>query len=293
VPGLTPMYTVHPLELTCGNSVLSIDVEDWFHIMDLPSAPRIDKWSGLPSLVEPNFLDMLDMLDRRGVKGTCFFLGWVAERLPHLVSEAKSRGHEIASHGYTHDLVYELTDRQFLADVIRARKLLEDLSGGPVAGYRAPGFSVTEKTPWFFERLAEAGYRYDSSVFPASRGHGGFASFGIGPCIVDTKHGPIVEIPVSVARFLGARVCFFGGGYLRLFPYTLVRRMAAQVLAEGRPVVFYVHPREIDPGHPRLEMPLGRRFRSYVGLKRARRKIDNVLRDFSFQPFSTLLQGVL
>lgn len=287
------MYTVHPLELVPGNSVFSIDVEDWFHIMDLPTAPRIGEWSELPSLVERNFLDMLDMLDARGVKGTCFFLGWVAERLPRLVSEAKSRGHEIASHGYGHDLVYQLTEHQFLADVIRARKLLEDVSGGPVVGYRAPGFSVTEDTPWFFKRLAEAGYRYDSSVFPASRGHGGFASFGTGPCIVDTAHGPIVEIPVSVARLFGAQVCFFGGGYLRFFPYALVKHMAAQVLGDGRPVVFYIHPREIDPAHPRLEMPLARSFKSYLGLKRARRKMDKVLRDFSFQPFSTILQGVL
>lgn len=285
------MYTVRPLQLAGGDSVFSIDVEDWFHIMDLPTAPRVGEWSGLPSLVERNFLGMLDMLDARGVKGTCFFLGWVAERMPQLVLEAKARGHEVASHGYAHDLVYELTEQGFLADVMRARKLLEDISGGPVIGYRAPGFSVTADTPWFFERLAEAGYRYDSSVFPASRGHGGFASFGTGPCVVDTARGAIIEIPVSVARFFGMQVCFFGGGYLRLFPYALVQRMAAQVLGDGRPVVFYIHPREIDPEHPRLEMPLARRFKSYVGLKGARRKVDKVLRDFSFQPFSTILKG--
>lgn len=271
--------------------VFSIDVEDWFHIMDLPTAPRIDQWHTLPSLVEKNFIALLGMLDARGVRGTCFFLGWVAERNPGMVREAMARGHEVASHGYAHDLIYEMSPKAFLGDVRRAKSVLEDITGKAVDGYRAPGFSVTEEIPWFFEKLVEAGYRYSSSVFPASRQHGGLSKFAAAPCVVDTPRGSILEFPIPVATVFGRQMCFFGGGYLRLFPYGLIKRMGRQVLAEGRPLVFYIHPREIDPSHPRLEMPLSRRFKSYVGLDTTVGKLDSILREFSLLPFAELIRG--
>ena len=280
---------LQPLQLPQNACVFSIDVEDWFHIMDLRDAPRLERWGSLPSVVERNFFSLLDMADERKVRATCFFLGWVAERYPSLVREAASRGHEVASHGYAHDLVYELTPERFLADVERAKKLLEDQAGRRVTGYRAPGFSVTADTPWFFEKLSQAGYAYSSSVFPASRGHGGMAGFTPDPCIVETAAGSIREVPITVASMLGKPMCFFGGGYLRLFPYALIRRMAAKVIRQKRPVVFYIHPREIDPGHPRLAMSVARRFKTYVGLKGTHSKLQKVLRDFSFTPFNQLL----
>jgi polysaccharide deacetylase family protein (PEP-CTERM system associated) len=280
---------LQPLQLPKKACVFSIDVEDWFHIMDLRDAPHLERWGSLPSVVERNFFELLDMADAKNVRATCFFLGWVAEKYPSLVREAAARGHEVASHGYAHDLVYELTPERFLADVSRAKKLLEDQAGRPVTGYRAPGFSVTGDTPWFFEKLARAGYAYSSSVFPATRGHGGMASFTPDPCVVETPSGPIREVPITVAPMLGKSMCFFGGGYLRLFPYALIRRMAEEVIAAGRPVVFYIHPREIDPKHPRLAMPLARRFKTYIGLRSTRGKLENLLRDFSFTPFNQLL----
>ena len=155
------------------NFIFSVDVEDWFHILDVPSAPALSEWNGLPSRVEKNFFRLLDIFSEHRAQVTCFVLGWVGERFPHLVREAVARGHEIASHGYAHRLVYTQSCDEFYQDVHRARLLLEDAAGVPVVGYRAPGFSSTTETPWFFDTLAEAGYQYDSSIFPARRAHGG------------------------------------------------------------------------------------------------------------------------
>ena len=216
---------------------------------------------------------------------TCFFLGWVAERYPHLVREAAVRGHEIASHGYAHRLVYQSSREEFLEDASRARRLLEALAGTAVLGYRSAGFSVTDKTRWFFEALVEAGYAYDSSVFPAARGHGGMSEARREPHHINTPAGPLMEFPITVSTLLGKPLCFFGGGYLRLFPSWLIRRAVRQVLAEGRPVVFYIHPREIDPSHPRVPMPLTRRFKSYVNLRITETKLRRILAEFPVTTF--------
>ena len=273
---------------TMQSSVFSVDVEDWFHILDIPGAPPISDWAGLPSRVERNFSTLLDLFDETDVKTTCFFLGWIGERFPHLVREAASRGHEVASHGYAHRLVFEQSRQEFCEDVTRARRLLEDIAGASVRGYRAPGFSTTEETPWFFDVLADAGYEYDSSVFPASRGHGGMRSGRREPHRIGAD-GKLMEVPITVAELMGKPMCFFGGGYLRLFPYWLIRRMSKQVLAEGRPVVFYVHPREIDPAHPRLPMSRKRSFKSYVNLDTTEWKIRQVLRDFPVTTFQNVI----
>lgn len=269
--------------------IFSVDVEDWFHILDV-GAPAIEDWERLPSRVEANFRRLLDLFATAGVKITCFFLGWVAARFPHLVREAAAQGHEVASHGFGHRLVYDQSPGEFFEDVRRARLLLEDLLGKAVQGYRGPGFSVTQDTPWFFEELVKAGYAYDSSVFPAARGHGGLQSGRYGPYRVQTASGPLVEFPVTVTVVGGRPRCFFGGGYLRLFPYPVVRLMTRRVLQEGRPAVFYAHPREIDPDHPRLPMNLKRRFKSYVGLRSMEGKIRRVLQDFPVTSFARFLE---
>jgi polysaccharide deacetylase family protein (PEP-CTERM system associated) len=274
-------------------SIFSVDVEDWFHILALPDAPDLKAWESYPSRVSDNFKRLLDVFSEHRVKVTCFFLGWVAERYPALAREAHARGHEVASHGYSHTLVYEMTPEAFLGDISRARKILEDAVGTKVRGYRCPGFSVTKDTPWFFDAVTEAGYEYDSSVFPAPRQHGGLQSDRYAPYVVRTKHGPLVEFPVTVAEVLGKPVCFFGGGYLRLFPYPVVKTMSRRVLSEGRPVVFYVHPREIDPGHPRMKMGPARRFKSYVGLRGTERKIHSILREFPVTTFADYLSNHL
>jgi polysaccharide deacetylase family protein (PEP-CTERM system associated) len=266
-------------------SIFSIDVEDWYHILDVPSAPDISRWDELPVRVEANFRRLLDIMAERKVHATCFFIGHIARRFPHLVREAAARGHEIASHSFAHKLIYTMTPAEFLEDASASRKLLEDIAGAPVSGFRASGFSVTEQTPWFFEKLVEAGYAYDSSTFPASRGHGGMKWGRLEPHLMRTPAGELVEFPVTVADVLGKRMCFFGGGYLRLFPYPLVRRMSRVVLGEGRPVIFYVHPREIDPDHPRLAMGAARRFKTYVNLRTMEPKIRAILAEFPVTTF--------
>lgn len=271
-------------------SILSVDVEDWFHVLGLRSAPRMDAWKSLPSHVESNLMALLDLFDSRGARVTCFFLGWVAERFPHLVREVVGRGHEIASHGYAHELVFRLSPGEFMEDARKSKLLLEDIAGRPVKGYRSAGFSSTDATPWFFDKLEEAGYVYDSSVFPASREHGGMKSKSLGPHVVPAGATAIIEFPISVARVLGKPICFFGGGYLRLFPWGIIRRMARQVLGEGRPVVFYIHPREIDPCHPRLPMSLRRRFKCYVNLKTVRPKLERVLEEFDLTTFDGFIE---
>lgn len=265
--------------------LFTVDVEDWFHILDLDTAPSLETWSSLPSRVEYNFHRILDLLSDTETKSTMFFLGWVAEKFPHLVKAARARGHEIASHGYAHRLVYTMTPREFVEDTRRARSILQDISGEPVWGYRAPGFSVTAETPWFFEHLAETGHAYDCSIFPARRRHGGLGTAERAPHVA---LGPgaggraLIEVPASVAPVLGQRICFFGGGYLRLFPTRLIRTMAERVFGEGLPVMFYVHPRDIDPEQPRLPMSPWRWFQCYANLGTAHAKLESLLRTFPF-----------
>ncbi|MFB3921507.1 MAG: XrtA system polysaccharide deacetylase [Terriglobia bacterium] len=265
--------------------IFTVDVEDWFHILDVPSTPPMSAWDSLPSRVEKNFLKLLDIFGEKNVRVTCFFLGWVAEKFPHLVREAQARGHEIASHGYAHRLVYQMSREDFLADVTRSKKLLEDVAGSTILGYRSAGFSVTEKTPWFFEELIRSGYAYDSSVFPGPREHGGIKNGMFAPYVITNGGRTLIEFPITVSHALGRPLCFFGGGYLRLFPYRLIQRMTRKVLKQGRPVIFYVHPREIDTEHPRLAMGLGRRFKSYVGLHTTTQKLRRLTGEFEHTTF--------
>ncbi len=269
--------------------ILSVDVEDWFHILELPSTPDLHCWDALPSFVESNFLKLMDLLSEESIQATCFFLGWVAKRFPRLVAEACRRGHEIASHGYAHRLAWCMTPDEFLEDLRISKAILEAIVGKPALGYRAAGFSVRRETPWFFEKVIEAGYAYDSSVFPASRAHGGLKTEKLGPHVIHTSSGRLLEFPITVQRVMGTRLCFFGGGYLRLAPYPLIRRMADRVLREGRPVLFYIHPREIDPSHPRLRMGFSRRFKSYVNLTTVERKIRRLTTDFRFVTYQDFI----
>lgn len=174
----------------------------------------------------------------RAARRSPVFLGWIANRYPQLVREAVQRGHEIASHGFAHRLVFQMTPEEFREDALMSRKLLEDLSGAAVRGYRAAGFSTTAAAPWFFDQLIAAGYVYDSSIFPAKRGHGGWDASPLGPYTTVANTGEIAEFPISVASVLGQRMCFSGGGYLRLFPYPVISRMAARIESAGRPVIF-------------------------------------------------------
>jgi polysaccharide deacetylase family protein (PEP-CTERM system associated) len=272
-------------------SIFSIDVEDWFNLSGTGLEPPYEQWDKLESRVEKNFREMLDVLSEENATATCFFVGYFAKRFPNLVKEAHARGHEIGSHSYYHRLCYELSPDEFHDDVKKTREMLEDIAGAPVRGFRAPAFSVTQKTPWFFEKLAAAGYTYDSSVFPAPHQTGGLAGADLAPHVRATDAGELVEFPITAVDVMGKPMCFFGGGYLRLFPYPVIKQMAKRALDEERPVIFYVHPREIDPKQPRMPLSRRRRFTCYVNLKSTRPKMQRILRDFRVTSFEKYLEG--
>ena len=261
---------------------MTIDVEDWFHILDVNTAPDFAEWNSFPSHIEKNLHDLLDLLGESGARATLFVLGWVAQRFPGVLREAAGMGHELASHGFSHEIVTGLSRSAFGEDIRAAKDAIENATGVRVSGYRAPGFSITAQTPWAFEEIVEAGYTFDSSVFPASHGHGGMPGSPRHPWILRTSSGSLVEMPISVADTPFGPQCFFGGGYLRLFPMWIVHVMANQLRNQGRGVIWYIHPREIDPDHPRLEMSAKRRFRSYFNLHSTRPKLRSVLASGNF-----------
>jgi polysaccharide deacetylase family protein (PEP-CTERM system associated) len=245
---------------------LTIDVEEWFHILDSNVVPPMDHWPSLEVRVEENTSRLLDLLAACRVKATFFWLGWVAERHKSLLRRCLSEGHEIASHGYAHLLAYQVGRGPFQQDVLHAKSCLQDIAGVEVRGFRAAGFGITKSASWAFDVIREAGHLYDASVFPAPRAHGGIAQARLVPHIIPTRAGELFEVPTSVVEWFGGRVSLFGGGYLRLAPKAIIRWGAARLKAQGRPLVVYVHPRDIDPQQPRLPLPPLRRFKYYVNL---------------------------
>jgi len=248
-------------------AAFSIDVEDWFHSENVKAAVPRDRWDGSVSRVERNTMRMLEILDEKGVRATFFVLGWVAERRPGIVRAVVDGGHELASHGFGHELVYTLSEAAFRNDVARARALLEDLSGQRVRGYRAPCFSITD---WAIRVLREEGYSYDSSMMPtlAHDRYGRLEGIDGTQPIVSLADG-FDEVCVSCLPLGRRGLPWGGGGYFRLTPFRIWMRGVATIRRAGLPYVFYIHPWEIDPGHP---LPPGltasNRFRQRVGLAR-------------------------
>ena len=260
---------------------LSVDIEDWFQVGAFERTIRREDWDGLTRRVERNSDAVIELFGRMGAKGTFFTLGWVAERYPALIRRIADAGHEVASHGWDHLRVFTMTPDQFRADIRRTRQALEDSSGCAVTGYRAPSFSIDKRTPWAHEILAEEGYAYSSSVAPIAHDHYGWPEaprFAFRP-IADS---PLVELPVTTARFMGRRVAAGGGGFFRLFPYAFSRWAIRQVNEEDRrPAIFYFHPWEIDPGQPRVaDAPIKSKLRHYSRLGAMEGKLERVIRDF-------------
>ena len=262
---------------------LTVDVEDWYHILQSPAVPSIVHWSGLESRIERNLDKLLKLLDSASGKCTLFWLGWVAERHKEMVRKCWAAGHEIACHGYAHVLAHEVGRQAFWEDITRAKAVLEDIIGEPVRGFRAPGFCIANETAWAFDMIKEAGYHYDTSVFPASRSYGGMPGTILGPHFIETHNGHLLEIPVSVVQVFGWKACLFGGGYLRLATKPMIRWGLDKLKAIGRPPVVYVHPREIDPYHPRLPLSAAKRFRCYTRLKSTLSKLEWLCRDYQLR----------
>lgn len=267
-----------------ADNILTVDVEDWFHILEVDSACALDRsrWPGLESRVVANTDALLAICAETGTRATFFVVGWVASRHPELVRRIAAAGHELGSHSYWHEVMRGHDRRSLAADLGGSRKLLEDLSGQPVRGFRAPGNSITPQTAWAFDVIAEQGYAYDSSLCPGVSSHGGYPSPFLGPHLVRCNAGELAEIPSSTATIAGRRIPYAGGGYLRLFPYPLIRACLRADNRAGRPANVYVHPREIDPGQPRMELPWKRRFKYYVGLRTTAAKLRALLREERF-----------
>jgi len=263
-------------------NILTFDIEEWFHILDSTAVPPLEAWDSLEPRLELGLSKILALLDKSGVKATFFWLGWVAERYPHLVRKCHALGHEIASHGYAHLLVYQVGREKFRQDIRRGKEILEAILGEPIQGFRAPGFSITDKTPWAYDEIRQAGYTYDSSIFPTSRGHGGIPSAPLAPFAQETKYGALIEFPMSMVNIFNRRISMFGGGYFRLFPYKMIHWGISRLNRNGLPAIIYLHPRELDPDHPRLRLSLLRYFKCYVNLKTTIPKLSEVSRDFNF-----------
>jgi polysaccharide deacetylase family protein (PEP-CTERM system associated) len=259
---------------------LSVDIEDWFQVGAFERTIAREDWDSLLPRVERNSDVVIDLFARAGAKATFFTLGWVAERYPALIRRIVDAGHELASHGWDHVRVFTMTPDQFRDDLRRTRAVLEDLGGQKVIGYRAPSFSVDQRTPWAHEILAEEGYAYSSSVAPVVHDHYGWPEaprFAFRP--IDGS--PLIELPVTTARLRGRTIAAGGGGFFRLLPYAFSRWAIRQVNSEQRPAIFYFHPWEIDPGQPRVaQAPLRSRLRHYARLGAMEAKLERVIREF-------------
>ena len=273
-----PLPELNPPAVING---LSVDVEDWFQVGAFENVIARGEWDSIKTRVEDNVYRVLDLFAQADVRGTFFTLGWVAQRHPDMIRRIVAGGHEIASHGYDHARVFTFSRREFAEDIRKARSILEDCAGVAVTGYRAPSFSIDQRTPWAFAELAEQGYAYSSSVAPVVHDHYGWPEaprFAFRPL----PWSQMIELPVTTAMLGGRRVAAGGGGFFRVLPYAFSRWAIRQVnREEGRPAVFYFHPWEVDPDQPRVDhAPMRSRLRHYTGLTRMADKLSDLVREF-------------
>jgi len=272
-------------------NAFTIDVEDYYQVQAFAGVVDKTAWDSYESRVENNTRRLLDLLDARSVKATFFVLGWVAQRHPGLIREIAKRGHEIASHGMSHTLVYTQTSQVFRDETRRSKALIEDICQQPVIGYRAATYSITRRSLWALDILHEEGFQYDSSIFPMRHDRYGIPDAHPYPHVLRTPAGySLVEFPISVSRFGRFKLPVAGGGYFRLFPYALTKWGLGQINHAGHEFVFYLHPWEVDPEQPRMrDVKLLSRLRHYLNLARTQPRLDRLLQDFSF----TTMQDVL
>ena len=272
-------------------NAMSIDVEDYFHVSVFDGIVPRSTWAGMESRVSSNTQRLLDIFDEHRVRSTFFILGWVAERHPQLVRAIADRGHEVASHGHGHRLVYDQTPAAFREDVRRAKKVIEDAAGCDVGGYRAPSYSITPRSLWALDVLIEEGYWYDASIFPIRHDRYGIPVSPREPFYVKREAGALMEVPGSTVRFGAINLPVAGGGYFRILPYSWTRWGIARLNdVEKRAAVFYLHPWEIDPGQPRLRAGWLSRFRHYRNLSKTENRLRTLLTDFRFGTVAGLLR---
>ncbi|MDX2505276.1 MAG: DUF3473 domain-containing protein [Gammaproteobacteria bacterium] len=264
-------------------NALTVDVEDYFQVSAFADNIEQHEWDEHPLRVEDNTYKLLDLFDEYQVKATFFTLGWVAERKRNLVLEIARRGHEVACHGYSHQLVYNQTPEVFKEETERAKSILEDIIQQPVRGYRAASYSITEKSLWALDILAESGFVYDSSIFPVRHDRYGMPDTPEHPYHLKTPAGhSIIEFPLSTAKILNYRLPVAGGGYFRLYPYWLSRMGLRQINRHNKPFIFYLHPWEVDPEQPRISASWFSRFRHYNNLDKCEPRLRKLMTDFQF-----------
>jgi polysaccharide deacetylase family protein (PEP-CTERM system associated) len=272
-------------------NAFTVDVEDYFQVSAFERRILRDDWENWELRVERNTRRILDRLARHDVMATFFVLGWVADRRPDLVREIALAGHEVASHGYWHRLVYSQSATLFREDIRRARGLLQDLSGQPVNAFRAPSFSITRETPWAHEILVEEGFEVDSSVFPIHHDRYGIPGASRFIHRIETPSGSLWEFPPTVRRLGKMNLPVGGGGYFRLYPFWWTRACLSRINdVERRPFMFYMHPWEIDPGQPRVRgIGLASRFRHRVNLRKTEARLERLLASFRFSSVGAVL----
>ena len=260
--------------------ILTFDIEDWFHILDNKKTKSSSEWNKFDSRIRLGMDLIYSILEKTEKSATFFVVGWMAEKYPEIVREISDRGFEIGSHTNLHQLAYQQDKQTFYNDVEKSIRTLEDCTGNKVTSFRAPGFSITEHNKWAFEIIHELGIKKDSSVFPASRAHGGFPSYNLTtPSFIEYNGVKLKEFPINTHNILGKPIIFSGGGYFRLFPYRAIKNWTNK----SNYVMTYFHPRDFDykqPTVPGLSIP--RRFKSYVGIKNCKPKLERWLSDFNF-----------
>jgi polysaccharide deacetylase family protein (PEP-CTERM system associated) len=266
-------------------AAFSADVEDYFQAEALRSFCPRSKWDTFDDRTASNTDRLLGILEAQGTKGTFFILGWTAERHPDLVRRIANAGHEIGSHGFAHELIYNQDSETFRQDIRRARKLLQDLSGQGVIGYRAPSYTIMTRTLWALPILAEEGYRYDSSVFPIARRRYGMPGAERWPHLLRGGDGDgIVEFPLPTVRLGPLNFPATGGAYLRLLPVSFQKRAIERMLNARRPFVLTIHPWELDPKQPRFPVKLRTRWTHYHNLDKAEERLNELLSLARFRP---------
>ncbi|WP_411746371.1 XrtA system polysaccharide deacetylase [Reinekea sp.] len=271
-----------------GHSVIhamSVDVEDYFHVAAFAKTVSPSQWGSMPSRVVNNTNRLLDIFDEKGIKSTFFVLGWVAEREPELVKRIASRGHEIASHGYSHQLIYSQAQAVFREETYKSKAILEDIIQQPIYGYRAASYSITKKSLWALDILSELGFTWDSSIFPIYHDNYGIPDTPTNPYQIKLRNGKsLTEFPITAANAFGLSIPAAGGGYFRQFPYAVFKKLFQIASNNGQtPKIFYLHPWEIDPDQPRFEdASWFSRFRHYTNLDKCESRLNRLIDDFQF-----------
>ena len=271
-------------------NILSFDVEEWFHLLDNSSTRSEEQWKTYEVRIHDNMDRIFRILEDTNTKATFFIIGWIAKTYPDIVKKIADR-YEIGSHTMTHQLVWQQKPEEFRQDVDSSIKLLQDITGKPIRYFRAPGFSIRESEGWAFETLRELGVEIDCSVFPAHHAHGGFPTYGKAePAIIEVNGKRIKEFPISCREMGGSHIIYQGGGYFRLFPYSLIKHWAKK---DADYLLSYIHPRDLDAGQPMVPgLPAARKFKSYVGLAGAEKKLRQFLKDFPFTDIATAEKSV-